>query len=411
MDVEETVIRSIRMPKAFESWFWGAFSNLTEINNWEEYGTLTPDEMVDIAVNEVVIVDFCSMVASCIETSEEVQEALAYAISQNSALQNAVNNITHQLLTAGSGTGGQESQFDDLDYVWGGILGAMEEYDNAVNAFALVANSAANAEEFLLNSLVPKYLTQTVVDKVTSAFSLGVTAIISFFEDPDSRNTWGCGVFDAICNRGSPYIIYPDDLTAAWDELNILSSFGIPGISDLVKTFFSVDKGMALFKVSSDEPDDDWTILCSCTATEKITYEFTQESGSEPNTVYGNSWVPVIGTYSSGNGYIASWQPIPMWNQVRLDRASFPSQTVLKTEIQFTVVNQAAVAGSQMALFLTEPLETIIVEGGTITPGDSPFIVNTDFTLDVGQEVSPEFRGGNISTVITIQRIIMTFAI
>lgn len=358
IDLDDKTILSVRMPSQFVYYFMGAFSLLMDVNEWEKYGSLTPEEMVDIAVNEVEFVEICELVADCIENDTDVQQALSLAILSNAGLQQTINTTVHNMLTAGTGTQQAESQFDNLDYVWGGLLNAIEEYDNAVNMFALVANSVTTAEEFLLDNLVPKYLTQMIVDKVSAAIGLGVTAVISFLEDPDTRNDFMCGIFDAICTRNQPYILYPEDIEKGWDAINALSSFGIPGIDDLVRIFFSVDKFLQIFQIGSDEPDNDWEILCGCEPTWVYEWFAGDTLDAAITLVNGNSTVSGIEQVTGGSGSIP---------RITLDMDISISDELWEVEYTYSRVNNGATASSAADALAILPSNVLLNNTGVPT--------------------------------------------
>jgi len=77
VDVGDKVTFAVQMPRDFTRFFFGAFSLLQDVNSWRASGVLTPDNMVDIANNEVVFMAICDAVADCINNDDAVRAALS----------------------------------------------------------------------------------------------------------------------------------------------------------------------------------------------------------------------------------------------------------------------------------------------------------------------------------------------
>lgn len=269
MDTLDKVVIAIEMPEQYASFFMGAFSSLLEINNWELFGIVAPETMVDVGNNEVRIVNLCEAIADCISNDVDVQQAIINQITLNPDVSNSVVQAGSETVLFGTDGSSEVPQFDDLDYVYGGLLGALVVWQDAVVNLFVLMNAATDALDAILGlpgQFPPTDLYTTVVRE---AFDFGMALVEADLKSTTSEENFICAIFDEICARGQPYILTDDDIKAGMAAITF-GSFPQP--------FFNFNKFKQYFAINSDEPDNDWTVLCSCAPSTCIETDLEQEA-------------------------------------------------------------------------------------------------------------------------------------
>lgn len=354
------------------------------------------------------IVAICDAVAECVENDPGLQDAIRNFLIGDMQFGDFIRQSVEQALADGGGLTSFEPNIDGLDYVYGGIVGAQPIYESLIDEFEAAAVTAVNVAEILANIPQVKFLPTEAVGQLQAGLDIGVALVAAFLRNPSTVEAFNCGVFDSVCLRGEPYFMSRDDVTAGFDAIESLPGSPIPTIVDLCKTFFSYDKYMQYWEINSDTADNNWEALCSCLGAQTITYDFTQESGGAPNTIYGASWVARHGTYVSGQGYVSFYFGND-FHLVSPSKSDFPYQKIVEAVVQFTVNGDEPGENNNRILFLVNPVVEVENIVGSYSSADSPTTFSSNITLEPGQSYSPEFRHSGASSTITIQKITVTF--
>jgi len=332
LDPNDKITYTIELPRDLSPYFWGMITMLNEPNLWENTGIITPEEIAEVATNEVQIVDICSLVAQCIGSNEEVENALVQFIQNDQTVQQIIRQGGHDTIINGGGGNTYTSENDDLDYVWNGCVQATSiVLQSAINQFSNAMAGVTSVAQFLQGIEGIKWLNDLALNRVEAALDIGVNAVLNWLNDPLTQEDFSCGVFDSICSRGKPYIITPDDINAGFDTLDVAPGFPITQTSDVLKAFFSYDKYTGYWEINTDTPDNNWEQLCTCNPIWTHVFDFTVTDGGFVGKapLSGGTWVNGVG-----------WQLTEREDaeQYQLDIVrNFPIRTMIELSIEYAL--------------------------------------------------------------------------
>lgn len=293
IDTATTSLLCICAPEEVVRFLTGAISLLTDVNMWRQYGELEPENMVDIFNNEVIMNDCCNAIIQALDECPDLRDKIIDIVVSSDEFGDAVKSLAEDVLEGFGAPKSQAPEVDDLDYVYGGILGAQPEYEAAVQNLFVAGEAATALPDFFNNMPGFKWVSTLATDQATALIEIGNAVINLYLVQTDTIQAFNCAIFDSVCNRGSPYIVTSEDIDAGFFAIDNSPENPIAlGISDLLKLFFSVDKWLQLFRVNSDEPDNDWSELCSCTGPVPfdVTYNFREASGTGEDVIWGDTW-------------------------------------------------------------------------------------------------------------------------
>lgn len=267
-------------------------SLLSDVNSWEQFGSLDAIEMVDLINNEVIMQACCDAINEAIQECPDIADTIIDILVNSDVFNDYIKQLIQDMLTQNGGAYGALADVNDLDYVWGGLLYALNEYEDSVNGFEIAATGAANIVEFVSNIPGIEFIQSQGLESVKTALDFGTVAVLAYLNDNDTKNQFLCGIFDQICGRGPEYGILPGDIQFGWENIDAGASSPIPSISDVVKLFFSNDKFIQLFAIGSDTPDNNWDSLCGC----EQTWEYVVDWDNLP------SWIQVANGIVQADG-------------------------------------------------------------------------------------------------------------
>lgn len=296
IDIEDKGLLCICAPQALIKLLVGAMSLLSDVNSWESYGTLTEIDMVDLINNEVIMNDCCTILTSALEDCPEFGEGILDILINSDVFNDHIKQLIQQMLTGGTGAYGALAEVNDLDYVWGGLLYALNEYEDALGEFSIAAQGVTDIVEYLSNIPTIGPLKAGVLESVDAAIGLGIAVVETYLNDNDTKNNFLCGIFDQICGRGPTYGILPEDINAGWAAMDAGAGNPLLTISDLVSMFFSNDKFIQLFGIGSDTPDNNWESLCNCQQPDHAYFEPYTGGTLPQTTILKGQWAASGGT-------------------------------------------------------------------------------------------------------------------
>lgn len=206
-------------------------------------------------------VDFCALVAECIETDPGVREKIIEIIRE-------------------IGIGGQDGDAavpgdDDLDCIYGATESSYELLlDWWLNV--KVAVDAATQLTDVLSELLPpgSWLAIGVVNGIEALLTAGTSAYEAWINSQAVENAFRCGIFDAICGRGAPYLLYDSDIDAGFDAIAAASP-PVPLVTEVIRTVSTYGALKQLWTLRTDDTcSNDWLTLCGCNPNDiEITFD------------------------------------------------------------------------------------------------------------------------------------------
>lgn len=262
--------------------------------------------------------DLCQLIADCIETTPELQQQIAnYSSGANNGLEDGANadHIGTNLLIDNSGC--------DNDNLFGFVTGIIDLFDTlatdalekAVASTSLVGRIGDVIEAFPFLGLAPAddafQITEGFITDVLDGYNAAFTAQL--------RDDMRCGLFcisqddceltvqelfwyfSGLLQEGLKvdlqtllgYIIQGtfigDNLVYAWNMF-------ISGLLYFAEKFFGVNFAQVQKMVSAlyNDPDGDWSTLCSCTTTYFITFDETSSDDWSLSVDIDSGWTETV---------------------------------------------------------------------------------------------------------------------
>lgn len=277
MDIEPKVVVAIEMPEQYAPFFFGAFSSLLEINNWEDFGIIDPETMVDVGNNEVRILDICDAIADCINNNVTVQQSIINQILFNPEFTQSIENVSSTVLINYTTGQSETTQNNGLDYVWNGLVAALPVWQDAVADCFILLNAATDISDAILGLPSFSLPTPFLVTAIQSALAFGITAAETFLKNTSTEEDFLCLIFDQICAAGEPYVLTDQQIINAMEGIGALLP-GLPAVGILPGAYFNFSKFKQLWVINTDNTDNNWEVLCSCMPTTCIDVDLELET-------------------------------------------------------------------------------------------------------------------------------------
>lgn len=278
---------------------------------------------------KVVQMDICDLVADCILTSENVQNALNSVINVNSSTDtyNYAQNQSGVILGDGN------NPTCDLDTLWGGVsflieqtnqqnIDLLEQFEVATNLQDFMSQVVGNVTgidetsidaifgwiEFIQDNIAENYaaqVTQGYLDEISCGLfclakdtcELTPEMIYDYFMGRLS----GAITFDSIISTALNFIV-----AGTWAGTEIADAFFMSNLMMRANFgkffewvgFNSFDTSMRLGFL---QPSSAWTLLCECDDSWEHTFDFTANDGGWYATAPADG--NVLGTYVASQGW------------------------------------------------------------------------------------------------------------
>lgn len=322
----------------------GQVSILADVTAWQSGGSVTPEALVD-AVNSLEInMDICTVIADCIRTNSETQQAV------------------RDVINGPGGTGPAEGVFDQtetshIDCVWGGCLGLIDylfdELTTVLDALDAATDTLDAASDYLPDSGY-----SGIAKGVLNVFELVENAgsfVIRSSMTTAARDRIACSLFCYILNNtGSDYRVTNDHLVAWADTLGTGQPdqslnwlvFGIPVSPFLVPiSILDETRLISYYVLGTEDCSNTWDTLCTC-LTWRYTYDFlVSDYGASPKT--SEETTPMV--WESGRGW-KSGDYANVLERARLVDFTLPAwltnAVVTGWEVEIEIENGTAATGN-----------------------------------------------------------------
>lgn len=251
-------------------------------DNWQDLFTLWDNARANVnnpfwqySLGDCSGMEACDIVAYCIENSDAVRDILRDMIED---------------VSTGKNGEAQEPNDDTIDCVYGatGVT-----YDLLLDCWLNLKtqiDAATDALEVMLDFLPPGIadIPEAAINGIELLFDVGTALYDTWINDSAQENAWRCGIFDAMCERGTPYLMYDIDINAGFQALGDNSPPVVGVLTALQLTLnYSLVKKMWALRTDED-CSNDWETLCDCIPSTCTDYNFvTGTAGWSPLTSPG----------------------------------------------------------------------------------------------------------------------------
>lgn len=302
------------MPLDVVQFFFGGVSLNSDVNYWQEAGTLTPEQMVDIFNNEVVCIlssdpTFCDLVNSCLTTNQGVIDTVQDIIkdSQSTADEIAQNNwqgVTSEF------TNDREAVCAGVEYLVSGIVDKANDILDVVDLFVDALDAASELIERFASPVsgLAKYAALGF-ELSSSALAITTTVLRNYVNDigtaDDLRCRFYCEIFQQFPD--APHAINETVFEGVRDDLrggNLNQVFLGDAVDFLSWRSFVGRYNLSLQAGNTSNICD---AVCDCQPT-CVAIDFSVEDGLPLWQVENQpaSWDAPFGVYAPGAGWAAN---------------------------------------------------------------------------------------------------------
>jgi len=210
-------------------------------------------------IQGVCTVGLCDLVRDCIETNPGVIEAIREIVREQgpSEVGESEDKDYQEFERVGDVD-------DNLDCVYGALTNA---YDNilvpAWDTLKIAVDTATDLAGIIKDLPFVGVVSSQYFNGLETLLSAGTSAYDAHMVNIATRDRVICAIFDAICNRGEPYRIRNEDISAGIDALG--TSQPVPFINELVGQVLNRQTFAAYWKRRTDDTcSNDWQLICSC---------------------------------------------------------------------------------------------------------------------------------------------------
>lgn len=252
---------------------------------------------------ECLIVTICDVVAGCISTSSEVQDALETWIrgaDSESVIQQIIQQTVGQNGFVSSPVAGETS--NDLDCAYGALTDAYElvldawlNVKAAVDSASALVDLMSDLASFLPNPSKP------AIEGLQLALEVGTALYDAWINSQTVADQWVCGTFDVICAAGEPYTITKTAIDAGF---NAMTNAPVIPLTDVVQAATQYGALMNYWSLrTNDTCSDDWQGLCGCEIPIEWEYTYDFEVAPDGWAIFNGvgSWVSGVGFRATGD--------------------------------------------------------------------------------------------------------------